>query len=148
MYICVIFYFYFKKQENNSQMVFTISSLIVLLLFYATSMFHPQYFIWFIPFLALYYGYFEDNQIIELHCLQVICFIVYTFYWDKALASWMFASIYPKFFIALPSPVDLINILYSSEIILNIFRSIFSAVSFFMIFKIFSGRGEKKSNEA
>lgn len=136
VYTCILLFVYYKKKSENRIVDFTAYSLIILLLIYATSLFHPQYFVWFIPFLAIYYGYTHDKTIIELHCLQVICFAVYTFYWGQALATWMFASINPELLIALPSPTVLLDRLYPGLTIINMARSVLSAVSLFMIAKI------------
>lgn len=136
VYICILLFIYYKKKNEDLIVDFIAYSLIILLLIYATSLFHPQYFAWFIPFLALYYGYTQDKIILELHCLQVICFIFYTFYFEQALATWMFASINPELLIALPSPVQLLENLYPGLTIVNMIRSVLSAVSLFMIAKI------------
>lgn len=135
-YTCILLYAYYMKKCENPVVDFISYSLVILLLFYATSCFHPQYFAWFIPFFALYCGFNHDKTLIELHCLQIVCFTVFTFNWKQGLATWMFASINPEILIALPSPVQLIDQLYPGSIIVNLARSVLSAVSLFMIAKI------------
>jgi len=139
-YTCILLYAYYTKKSEKPAVDFTSYSLIILLLFYTTSFFHPQYFVWFIPFFALYYGFIHDKTLIELHCLQVVCFIVFTFFWGQALSTWMFASINPEILISLPSPIQFIDQLYPGLtpglIIVNMARSALSAVSLFMIAKI------------
>lgn len=134
-YTGILLYAYYAKRSKNTFIDFTAYSLIILLLMYATSIFHPHYFAWFIPFLALYYGYTNNRSLIELHCLQVICFVFFTFYWGQSLSTWLFASINSGF-ITLPSPLGLIEQIYPSLTALNIMRSIFSAVLLFMAVNI------------
>jgi hypothetical protein len=149
-YTCILLYAYYTKKSEKPVVDFTSYSLIILLLFYTTSYFHPQYFAWFIPFFALYYGFIHDKTLIELHCFQVVCFIVFTFSWGQALATWMFASINPEILISLPSPMQFINQLYPGLTIVNMARSVLSAVSLFMIAKIILNqmRGHKSEERS
>lgn len=147
-YAFLLLFVYYTKFINNRCIALASFSLITFLLFYSTSKFHPQYFIWFIPFLAIYYGYYHDREIIELHCLQVVCFIVYTFYWGQALASWMFGSINPEVLKTVTAPVNFISYFYPGEVVLNIVRSILSAISIFMIIKIMYTLKVGHTNEA
>lgn len=136
-YVCLLLYVYFKDDIKNPLIEFASFSTITFLLFYSTSYFHPHYFVWFIPFLAIFYGYYHDNAIIELHCLQVVCFMFYTFYWGQALASWMFASINPEILKTMTAPINFIRYFYQDLFILNAIRSAFSAISISMIVVIF-----------
>lgn len=136
-YSFILLYVYYREKSDNPIVDFTAYSLIIFLLMYSTSLFHPQYFAWFIPFLAVYWGYTNENSLIGLFCLQVICFIFYTFYWGQSLATFMFASINPSVLIVLPSPLELIDQVYPGLTFLNIMRSVFSAVLLFMVLKIF-----------
>lgn len=147
-YSFLLLFVYYTKFIDNRCIAFASFSLIIFLLFYSTSKFHPQYFIWFIPFLAVYYGYYHEREIIDLHCLQVVCFVVYTFYWGQALASWMFGSINPEVLKTVTAPVNIISYFYPGEVVLNIVRSILSAISIFMIIKIMYTLKVGHTNEA
>lgn len=146
-YAILFLYVYYSKITDKKLIGFITFSLIVFLLFYSTSKFHPQYFIWFIPFLAMYYGYHDDKKMLDLHCLQVVCFVLYTFYWGQALASWMFGSINPEVLKTVTAPVNFISYFYSGDVILNIVRSILSAISIFMIIKVIGKLNVGHANE-
>lgn len=112
-------------------------ALAALLVYYATAFFNPQYFAWLTPFIALAISKYKT--LIKLHLLQIICFIFYTFQWGKGLAGYLFASINPSFFTAIPSPAELINQFYSSEVVISLFRTILSATCAYMLL-IISGQ--------
>jgi hypothetical protein len=147
LYVFIVLSVYYYKNVNNF-MYFSCFSLITFLLFYSTSLFHPHYFVWFIPFLAIYYGYTADDTIIELHCLQIACFIAYTFYWGEAMSTWIFASMDPELLKSLPPPINLIDHFYPSLEMLNIFRSGLSAISIFIIVKIVWNFRKEEQHEA
>ncbi len=110
-------------------------SLALLLLFFATSFFHPHYFIWVVPFLV--FKIVEDRRFIGLFVILVLCWVVYTFQWKEALAGYLFAPINPSYFMSLRSPFEIISQYYSAPNLIGIFRSIFSGVSFWMIYLLF-----------
>jgi hypothetical protein len=136
-YGCIFLFAHYMRKNDNPLLDFITYSLLVLLLLYTVSVFHPHYFIWFIPFLALYYGYIQDSMIMELHCLQIILFTFSTFYYGPELAAWLFASIHPVILTAVSSPAQFIDQFFQVRIILNTARSLFSAVTLFMIARIF-----------
>lgn len=117
------------------------TNLIVLLLFFATCFFHVHYLMWLIPLLALQTA--ENRKFMWLFVVQVISFVVYTFRWEKHFAGWLFSPIYPSYFISLASPLSIIGRYYSPTNFLGIFRSIFSAVSLWMIYLVFKELSEK-----
>jgi len=57
----------------------------------------------------------------------------YTFYWGQALASWMIASINPEVLKTMTAPINFIRYFYPGLFLLNVVRSIFSAISIFMV---------------
>jgi len=106
-------------------------ALAALLVFYATCSFHPNYFAWFTPFLAIAIAKYPELR--KLHLLQVLCFVFYTFYWKRPLAGWLFASVDPSFFLKLLSPAELIDFFYPSSTIISVFRTILSGISLYMV---------------
>ena len=132
-YVCILLYIFYKGCNTKPLIEYCSYSTIIFLLFYSTSYFHPHYFVWFIPFLGIFYGYYHDNSIMELHCLQIVCFMFYTFYWGQALASWMIASINPEVLKTMTAPINFIRYFYPGLFLLNVVRSIFSAISIFMV---------------
>lgn len=123
-------------------------SLAALVLFYATSYFHPHYFAWFTPLIAIAIS--EYKNFLKIHAIQIICFIFYISYWQEALAGWLFASIDPHFFINISSPAETINRFTSSFGLINIFRSVLSGTLIIMLWTLLTqknndtGRGENE----
>ncbi len=109
--------------------------LVVLLLFFATSHFHVHYFMWLIPFLT--FQVVEDRRFIPLFAIQVFCFIVYTWQWDRHFLGYLFTPLHFPYFAA-----EVVNLkifigqYFPFSDFLGIFRSIFSAVSFYMIYLV------------
>jgi len=132
-YTVILLYTYFTTDHSFTSLCQ--SDLIMLLLLFATCFFHPHYFMWLIPFLTL--QIVKDKRFIGLFVIQVICWIIYTFQWKEALAGYLFAPLNYSYFMNLPSPFDIINQYYPASKFIGIFRSIFSGVSFWMIYLLF-----------
>jgi len=116
---------------------------VVLLLLFATSFFHPHYFMWLSPFIAIQIA--EDKKFTALYVIQVLCLLVYSFQWDRALAGYLFAPISKSYFANTMSPFTFISQFYPGERLVGIFRSIFTAVSFWMIYQVFKSLLLRKS---
>ncbi|MBA7585516.1 hypothetical protein ES708_27500 [subsurface metagenome] len=109
--------------------------LVVLLLYFATCHFHVHYFMWLIPFLALQVA--EDRRFIPLFIVQVFCFIAYTFQWDRHFLGYLFTPFhFPYFASEVVNPKTFISQYFPFGDFLGVFRSIFSAVSFWMIYLV------------
>lgn len=132
-YTVLFLYAYFRT--NHSFAHLWKINLILLLFFFATCFFHPHYFMWLIPFLA--FQIVEDRRFIGLFAIQVLCWIVYTFQWKEALAGNLFVPLDYSYFTSLRSPFELIGQYYSAANFIGIFRSIFSGVSFWMVYLLF-----------
>ncbi len=140
-YTLVLMYMY-----HNSK--FSFASLwkymfVILLLLFATSFFHPHYFMWLSPFIAIQIA--EDKKFIGLYVIQVLCIGIYSFQWDRALAGYLFAPIFEFYFVNAMSPFTFISQFYPAEKFIGIFRSIFSAISLWMIYQVFKSFWLKKS---
>ncbi len=119
--------------------------LVVLLLFFATCHFHAHYFMWLIPLLT--FQVVEDRKFIPLFVVQVLCFVVYTFQWDRHFFGYLFTPFhFPYFAIDVVNPKKFIWQYFAFGDFLGIFRSIFSAVSIWMIYLVIKGflREEKR----
>ena len=132
-YTIILLYTYFVTDHSFTSLCQT--NLVVLLLLFATCFFHPHYFMWLIPFLTL--QIVKDKKFIGLFAIQVICWIVYTFQWKEALAGYLFAPLNYSYFMNLRSPFEIINQYYPASKFIGIFRSIFSGVSFWMMYLLF-----------
>ena len=132
-YTILFLYTYFRT--NHSFAHLWKINLILLLFFFATCFFHPHYFMWLIPFLAL--QVVEDKRFIGLFAIQILGWIVYTFQWKEALAGYLFVPLDYSYFTSLRSPFEIIGQYYSAANFIGIFRSILSGVSFWMIYLLF-----------
>lgn len=132
-YTLLLLYVYFNTDHSFANL--WKSTLVLLLTLFATSFFHVHYFMWLMPFLTLQVA--EDKRFLKLFGIQVLGFVVYTFQWKKVFAGQLFAPINPSYFLNLRSPFDIINQYYPAAQFIGIFRSIFSGVSFWMIYLLF-----------
>ena len=123
--------------------------LMVMLLYFATCHFHAHYFMWLIPLLTL--QVVEDRRFIWLFMVQILCFVVYTFQWDRHFFGYLFTPLhFPYFAMEVVNPKHFIEQYFAFGDFLGIFRSIFSAVSLWMIYLVIKGflHREREKNEA
>jgi len=111
------------------------SMLVVLLLFLGTCHFHVHYFMWLIPLLT--FQVVEDKRFTKLFALQVLTFVVYTWQWNRHFFGYLFTPLHFPFFAwTVDNPVNLVERFYNLPRFLGVFRSIFSAICFWMIFLV------------
>jgi hypothetical protein len=112
-------------------------SLIALLFLFATAYTgqSPHYWTWFLPLLTLMAA--EDHHLLPLHVAQILCLVIYSFVGGRSTASYLFAAISPEFFWSLPSPVDILERFTSPEVTISLFRTAFSAITFWMAYLVF-----------
>jgi len=132
-YALILLYVYYNSKFSFASLYKHMC--IILLFLFATSFFHPHYFMWLSPFIAIQIA--EDKKFIGLYTMQVLCLVIYSFQWDRSLAGYLFAPIYKFYFANVMSPFTFISEFYPAEKLVGIFRSILSAVSFWMIYQIF-----------
>ncbi len=133
-YTIILAFTYFRSQIKNNREAFRTLwrvELIILLWFYATVLFHVQWFVWITPLIILLCV--EDRKLSTLYWLQIICVLVYTLYWDRYLLD-LFTPLNPALIARLKSPFEIINRYYSAPKFIRIFRSIFSGISLWMIY--------------
>jgi hypothetical protein len=111
--------------------------LIALLLLFATgySGQSPQYWTWFVPLLAVTAA--EDRHLVPLHAIQIGCLVIYSFIGGRSTAGYLFAPLSPDFFWGLPSPAEIIGRFTSPEVTISLARTLFSAISLWIVFLIF-----------
>ena len=98
---------------------------------FATCYFHPQFFAWLVPYVALCIK--DDKRLVKLFAVQTICFFVYVCQLGKVNTTFLFAPINPEFIITLKPPIVIINKFFPAHKFIGIFRSILTAVSLWMI---------------
>lgn len=116
--------------------------LAVLLLFFALCYFHPQFFMWIMPFLVL--ELVEDRRFIGLYAMQVVAFAVHTFHWERHMAGWLFMPINPEYYKSIPPMSWYVSKIYPAQEFIITFRSIFTAVALFMMYLVFRRLAETK----
>ncbi len=112
-------------------------SLALLMTFFAFSYFHPHYFIWVVPFVALL---IYDQKIIGLYWLQVVAWSVFILKWGNDLTTSLLMPLSPLFFkhIMLFENTKNVNILTGSA------RSVFTAIAIALIILLIIKRKEQK----
>jgi len=108
---------------------------IIYLAYVALCYFHPQYVLWAIPFLVIVFV--RRRPLLYYHWLQFGLLMIVLIYWGDLVTKFVFAPIDHRFFIYITGPIPVIERFYSSATFVNIFRSIFSAVSLWMIYLIY-----------
>jgi hypothetical protein len=108
---------------------------IIYLAYIALSYFHPQYVLWTVPFLVIVFV--RRKLLAYYHWLQFGLLMVVLIYWGDLVTKYVFAPLDHRFFIYITGLIPVIERFYSSVQFVNIFRSIFTAVSLWMIYLIY-----------
>jgi len=109
--------------------------LIAFLLWFSFGYFHPQYLLWSIPFLI--FQFVEKDKIFYYHLIQILIIPFILLYWGQLVTSYLFAPIDSRFFVYFPDIVDIIRKYYSPAKFANIFSSIFSGISLWIIYEVY-----------
>ena len=100
---------------------------ITLLIYYPFSYFDLHYYAWLMPFAALYLA--ENPKIIKLYLFAFLCLLILLF--QTPVASF-FAPISPKYFLQLPSLLEVLSPHLPILFIMNIFRSFLVGTLFWL----------------
>jgi len=130
----IIILSFMRQKVKTFELLITYSG-VVYLLYVAISYFHPQYLLWTVPFLL--YVSVKDKWLYYLHWAQFIFLMVMLIYWGDLVTTFLFTPIDFKFFIFLIEPIPLINRFYDAAKFVNIFRSVFTGISLWMIYLIY-----------
>lgn len=123
--------YYFRKEKDWESL--WRYSFVVVMMYYATSLFHPQYFVWVMPLTTL--AVVTDRRLLTLHIMQIVCFVVYTFNWERPLAFSLLKPLSPAFS-SLPSPSEVIARFAPPGEIITVFRSLFTGISLYMMYLV------------
>jgi len=132
-YVIIILSF-MKQKVKTFELLITYSG-VVYLLYVAISYFHPQYLLWSVPFIL--YISVKDKSLYYLHWAQFVFLLIILVYWGDLVTTFLFTPIDHRFFIFLTGPIPLINRFYDSAKFVNIFRSVFTGISLWMIYLIY-----------
>jgi len=115
-----------------------------LLVFYAAAVFPPHYITWSILFLVILRAEEKGRMLGNFHYLQILLLLPYTFYWGEPLSGWLLAPLNPEFFKSLESPGTWIETFGDPKLLVNLARSLLSAVCLFMAGWILFGRSPQE----
>jgi hypothetical protein len=133
VYFLIVFSFIYKRKKSFDLLINY--GAIIYLAYLALSYFHPQYVLWTIPFLVIIFA--RKRSVLYYHWIQFGLLMIILIYWGDLVTKFVFAPLDHRFFIYITGPIPLIERFYSSATFVNIFRSIFTAVSLWMIFLIY-----------
>ena len=140
-YFILLFSFIHQKEKTFS--LFLSYCGIVYLLYVSLCYFNPQYLLYTIPFLVLVFV--KRNSVYYYHIVQFILLMFVLFYWGDLVTKYLFAPIDIKYILYIPGPVPLIGRFYNAVKFVNITRSMFTAVSLWMVYLIY--RESKRTDE-
>ncbi len=136
----MLLFFAFLHQKKKSFALFLNYCGMVYLLYVSISYFHPQYLLWAIPFLVLLFV--RRNDLYYYHWAQMAFLMVILIYWGDLVTKFLIAPIDIRFALYTTGLIPLINRVYEPAKFVNIFRSVFTAISLWMIYLIY--RDNKK----
>jgi hypothetical protein len=135
-----ILIFSFLHQKNKTFELLLNYSGMVYLLYVAISFFHPQYLMWTIPFIILVFV--RKNSLYYYHLLQFALLMIVLIYWGDLVTKFLFAPIDIQYVLYAAGPIPIINRFYDPVKFVNIFRSVFTAVSLWMMYLIYKDNRE------
>jgi len=130
--IIILSYLHIRKKTFD---IFLNYCAIIYLMYVSICYFHPQYLLWVVPFLILIFV--RKKVLYRYHWVQFALLMVILIYWGDLVTKFVLAPIDPKYFIYLTGPIPIINRFYSPSKFVNIFRSVFTGVSLWMIYLIY-----------
>jgi len=133
VYIIIILSFLHIRKKSFD--IFLNYGAIIYLAYVSLCYFHPQYMLWTVPFLIIIF--IRRKSLLYYHWIQFALLMVILIYWGDLVTKFVFAPIDYKFFIYLTGPIPIINRFYDPAKFVNIFRSIFTGVSLWMIYLIY-----------
>lgn len=116
---------------------------IMLLVFFTFTHYHPQWFLWIMPFyvIDLVRSNFKHWPLLALTLLS---FLVLITFFDPGLTVWLFAPINPSLY-GLPSIWQLVGLSPDINVLRSVFQSIFVGVSVYYIYYYFPKNHEVKN---
>ena len=130
----IIILSFIRQKVKTFELLITYSG-VVYMLYVAISYFHPQYLLWTVPFII--YVSVKDKSLHYLQWAQFIFLIVILVYWGDLVTTFVLAPFDHRFFIFMVGPIPLINRFYDAVKFVNIFRSVFTGISLWMIYIIY-----------
>jgi len=118
---------------------------ITYLAFLGICFFHPQYMIWVVPFLIIIFV--RKRSLLYYHWIQFVLLMILLIYWGDLVTKYVLAPLDYKYFVYLTGIIPIIERFYDSANFVNIFRSIFTGVSLWMIYLIYKDTRKLQEHE-
>ncbi len=125
----------FLHQKKKTFTLFLGYCGVVYLLYVSLCYFHPQYLMWAIPFIILIFV--RKNSLYYYHLAQFCLLMFVLIYWGDLVTKFIFAPVDIRYALYSTGIIPIINRFYNTVKFVNIFRSIFTAVSLWMIYLIY-----------
>ncbi|OFW52269.1 MAG: hypothetical protein A2163_02915 [Actinobacteria bacterium RBG_13_35_12] len=143
VYIVIILSFLHIKKKNFD--ILLNYGAIIYLAYVGICYFHPQYMIWVVPFLIIIFV--RRKSLLYYHWIQFALLMVILIYWGDLVTKFVFAPMDHKYFVYMTGIIPIIERFYDSAEFVNIFRSIFTGVSLWMIYLIYKDNKKILSDE-
>ncbi len=142
-FILILVVIYLISYYSKNKIAIEYYFLVILLLIFATSSYHPQWFLWVTPFLI--YALVKNSfKYVELVITLVVCWFIITMFFEASLSYGLFAPIWPK----LTEATGLTGVLSKYMDVFqfkSIIRSVFAGVSLFLAYKLFKNEDLQKN---
>lgn len=143
LYIFIILSFLHIKKKSFD--ILLNYGAIIYLAYVGLCYFHPQYMLWTVPFLVIIFV--RRRSLLYYHWIQFALLMVLLIYWGDGVTKYVFAPIDHKYFVYLTGIIPIVERFYDSVKFVNIFRSIFTGVSLWMIYLIYKDNKKILSDE-
>jgi len=118
---------------------------IIYLAYVSFCYFHPQYMLWTVPFLIIIFV--RRRSLLYYHWIQFALLMVLLIYWGDLVTKFVFAPIDHRYFVYLTGIIPIIERVCDSAKFVNLFRSVFTGVSLWMIYLIYKDNKKLLENE-
>jgi len=125
----------FIHQKKKTFVLFLNYCALTYLLYVSICYFHPQYLLWTVPFLILIFV--RKNSLYYYQWIQFGLLMFILIYWGDLVTKFVFAPIDLKYFLYQTGIIPIINRFYDPVKFVNIFRSLFTGVSLWMMYLIY-----------
>lgn len=133
VYVVIILSFLHIK--NKSFDILLNYGAIIYLAYVGICYFHPQYMLWTVPFLVIIF--IRRRSLLYYHWIQFVLLLIMLIYWGDLVTKFVFAPIDHRYFVYLTGIIPLVERFYDAAKFANIFRSIFTGVSLWMVYLIY-----------
>lgn len=127
-FICygmILIYFFLKRGKEDIFEKSLLAATLVLISFFSFVYFHPQWFLWLMPFLGLYLV--RAKRLSFIYWLIIVLYIPYLFHFSSSTSWYLFDVVNIDFFHYLKTPKEFIFQFYNADNFLHVCRSFLTA---------------------